>query len=49
MRISFNKDLLNQYKNRKELKGFPAYDYFNAQQFGDLLNSAGFFQASIIS
>ena len=49
LRLQFNQDLFNQYKNRKQLKGFPAYDYFNALEFGSILNSPGYLQASIIS
>lgn len=49
LRIQFNKDLLNQYRNRKELKGSPGYEYFNSENFGEILSVPGFLQASIIS
>jgi hypothetical protein len=47
--IGFNQNLFNQYRNRQELKGKPAYDYFNIKLLGDLLTHKGFFQASVIS
>lgn len=49
LRIEFNQNLLNQYKKKRALKGIMTYDYYNSLNFGEFLNTPGFFKSSIIS
>jgi len=49
LRIEYNQNLLNQYRNRRTLKGKMTYDYFNSMTFGEFLDSPGFLKASVIS
>jgi hypothetical protein len=49
LRLEWNQESFNQYRNKKELLGINRADFFNVESMGGLLNNEGFLQATIIS
>lgn len=49
LRLEWNQESFNQYRNKKELLGINRADFFNVESMGELLNNEGFLQATIIS